>query len=159
MVLPSHLSWSSLIRDIQVHTTRVIPIRAIVLTTVALLILGLINVASTAAFYAITGLATVALYSSYLIPVVLIVMRRVYKQEIPFGPWHLGSWGLAINLFSIFYCAFVSIWMFFPAFIPVTALNMNYTSVVYGGTFIFSAVAWYSYGKATYSGPIKEVRE
>jgi len=121
--------------------------------------MGLINIASTAAFYAITGLATVALYTTYLIPLVLLVMRRFSKQEIPFGPWHLGSWGLAINMFSIIYSAFVSIWMFFPASIPVTALNMNYTSVVYGGTFIFSAVAWFSYGKLTYNGPIKEVRE
>lgn len=142
-----------------VHSTRALPIRAIVLTTVFLLLIGLINIGSTAAFYAITGLATVALYTSYLIPVVLLVMRRLKGQEIPFGPWHLGRYGLAINLFSIVYSAFISIWMFFPAFIPVTAVNMNYTSVVYGGTFICSAAAWFIYGKKTYDGPVKEVRE
>lgn len=66
---------------------------------------------------------------------------------------------MPINTFAIFYSAFVSIWMFFPAFIPVTALNMNYTSVVYGGTFLFSAVAWFWYGKSTYRGPLKEVQD
>ena len=86
-------------------------------------------------------------------------MRRVHKQEIPFGPWQLGSWGIYINCFSLFYSVFVSFWLFFPSYIPVTALNMNYTVVVYGGTFIFSSLAWYTYGKASYRGPLKEVQE
>ncbi|OBT91591.1 hypothetical protein VE01_10363 [Pseudogymnoascus verrucosus] len=142
-----------------VHSTRHIPIRSIILTAATLLVLGLINIASTAAFYAITGLATVALYSTYIVPIALLVVRRLSGDEIPFGPWHLGRWGMPLNIFSLVYALFVSIWMFFPAFVPVTAVNMNYTSVVYGGTFIFSAVAWYAYGKTTYLGPIKEVRE
>jgi choline transport protein len=101
----------------------------------------------------------VALYSTYIVPIALLVVRRLSGDEIPFGPWHLGRWGMPLNIFSLVYALFVSIWMFFPAFVPVTAVNMNYTSVVYGGTFIFSAVAWYTYGKTTYLGPIKEVRE
>jgi len=130
-----------------------------VLTTIALLALGLINIASTAAFFAITGLATVALYTSYILSISLLVLRRVHKQEIPFGPWQLGSLGIYVNCFSLIYSLFVSFWLFFPNFIPVTALNMNYTVLVYGGTFIFSSLAWFFYGKATYRGPLKEVVE
>ena len=42
---------------------------------------------------------------------------------------------------------------------PVTAENMNYASLVFGGAMIFSGIAWYVYGKDRYHGPTSELAE
>jgi choline transport protein len=54
------LPWSKGLSH--VNSGRAIPINAIAVTTVITMLLGLINIGSTAAFYALVGVATVALY-------------------------------------------------------------------------------------------------
>ena len=143
----------------RVDKRRAVPINAVAVTTVILLLLGLINIGSTTAFYAIVGLATVALYFTYLMPVALLLIRRLKGDEIVFGPWKLGKLGLPINLFSVVYTIFTSLFMFFPSFIPVTATNFNWTVVVFVAALMFSGVSWIVYGKGIYRGPIKEMVE
>jgi choline transport protein len=122
-------------------------------------VLSLINIASTAAFNAIVGLATVALYFTYLMPIIMLVIRRINGDHIRFGPWKLGSLGLWINLFAIVYTVVTSIFLFFPSFIPVTPLNMNWSSAVFAATLLISLISWFVYGRRTYAGPLKEVED
>lgn len=139
-----------------VNQRRAIPINSILVTTVLLLLLGLINIWNTNAFLAIAGVATLALYFTYLMPVALLLMRRLRGDEIRFGPWKLGRWGLAINLFSVCYTIFTSLFMVFPAIIPVTVENFNWTSVVFIGTLAISGVSWLAFGRKSFTGPIRE---
>lgn len=141
----------------RVNQRRAIPINSILVTTVFLLLLGLINIWNTSAFSAIAGVATVALYFTYLMPVALLLMRRLKGDEIRFGPFKLGRWGLATNLFSVCYTIFISIFMFFPGAIPVTLKNFNWTSVVFVGTLLISAVSWLTFGRKSFTGPIQEM--
>ena len=141
----------------RVNSGKAIPMNAIILTTVAAMLLGLINIGSSAAFYAIVGVTTVALYFTYMMPIIMLTIKRMRGEHIAFGPWRLGKWGLPINIFSIVYSIFISIFMFFPAFIPVTSLNMNYAVVVFFGFVLISASWWFIRGHSQYRGPVKEM--
>ncbi|KAI9843986.1 MAG: hypothetical protein M1838_002392 [Thelocarpon superellum] len=134
-----------------------IPIRAIMLSACIVFVLGLVNIGSTTAFNAIISLATVALYVSYVIPIILLAMRRLSGEPIRFGPFSLGRYGLATNIFAIIYSIFIAIFLFFPPVQPVTSANMNYSSVMFGGVLIIAMISWFVYGKRIYRGPIDEV--
>ena len=134
-----------------------IPIRTIILVSMVVALLGLINIASTTAFNAITSLSTLALYISYLIPVVLLVIKKVQGQHIPYGPWKLGRFGLLINIFAIAYGVFIVIFLPFPPAIPVTPTTMNYSSPVLGLVICFALGYWFVKGRRQYAGPLREI--
>ena len=136
-----------------------LPIRAIGLITVILFALGLINVGSSTAFNGIISITLVGQYISYVLPIILMVMRRFGKKHIPFGPWTLGRYGLPINCCSIIFSMVVIIFMVFPPYQPVSAQNMNYASVVLGTAIMISAVSWFTVGRKVYAGPVREVIE
>ncbi|RMD40943.1 hypothetical protein DV735_g4217, partial [Chaetothyriales sp. CBS 134920] len=142
-----------------VNSERAVPINAIAFTTVCTMLLGLINIISTAAFYGIVGVTTVALYFTYMMPIIMLVIRRLRGEYIAFGPWRLRKWGLPINIFSLCYSVFISIFMFFPAFIPVTPLNMNWSVVVFFGIVLLAMLCWFIYGRRTFRGPMAAVTQ
>ena len=144
---------------LQVNKHYMIPVRAIILVTVVALLLGLINIGSSTAFNALTSLALLGHYASYLLPITLLVMRRLGRKEIPWGPWTLGRWGLPINLFSIAYSVLLIVFMVFPPYQPVDAKNMNYSSLIFGAAMLVSLVLWFGYGRRVYGGPVREVIE
>ena len=136
-----------------------IPIRAILFVTFIAAILGLINIGSTTAFHAIISLALIGHYSSYLLPTLLLVIRRFNKKEIPFGPWSLEKWGLWVNFAAICYLVIIITFMVFPPYQPVTADNLNYAGPIFGLSLVVSFVFWFVYGRKLYHGPVQEVIE
>ena len=134
-----------------------IPVRAITLVTLIAGLLGLVNLGSSTAFNALTSLSLIGHYTSYLLPITLLVLRRFGKKEIPWGPWTLGRWGLPINLVSMAYSILLIVFMVFPPYQPVRAENMNYASVIFGAATIVSTVLWFVYGRKTYRGPAREI--
>ncbi|KAL8926893.1 MAG: hypothetical protein Q9208_002702 [Pyrenodesmia sp. 3 TL-2023] len=136
-----------------------IPVRAIILVTVIACLLGLVNIGSAIAFHALTSLALVAHYTSYLLPITLLVLRRFGKTEIPWGPWTLGRWGLPINLFAMAYSFLLIVFMVLPQYQPVSVANMNYASPIFGVAMLVSIILWFVYGKKAYWGPVREVIE
>ncbi|KAJ9298651.1 hypothetical protein DTO271G3_3618 [Paecilomyces variotii] len=146
-------------RIAHIDQKRALPVTAVMVTAGMLLLLGLINIGNTAAFSAIVGLATVALYFTYMMPIILLVIRRLRGDSIHFGPWRLGRFGLWVNLFSIVYLVFTSFFMFFPSTIPVTTENFNWTSVVFLAVLAISFISYWTYGRRLYRGPVKEVAD
>ncbi|KAL8653802.1 MAG: hypothetical protein Q9210_001884 [Variospora velana] len=136
-----------------------IPTRAILLVTFTACLLGLVNIGSPIAFHALTSLALIGHYTSYLLPITLLVVRRFGKKEVPWGPWTLGRWGLPINLFAMAYSILLIGFMLLPPYQPVNAGNMNYASLIFGAAMMMSIVLWFVYGKKTYWGPVREVIE
>ena len=136
-----------------------IPVRAIILVTVTACLLGLVNIGSATAFNALTSLALIGHYTSYLLPITLLALRRLGRSEIPWGPWTLGRWGMPVNLASIVYSTVLIVFMVFPPYQPVTADNMNYASVIFGSAILASIALWFAYGKKVYWGPVREVIE
>jgi len=136
-----------------------VPFRAIGLVSATVVILSLINIASTTALTAMLALSTQTLYVSYMIPIILVVMKRFRKEPIAFGPWTLGRWGMPVNIFAIAFGTFVIIFAPFPPILPVTADNMNYAGPVFGGLLVLLLIYWVISGRHTFTGPLKELLE
>ncbi|KAK5133339.1 hypothetical protein LTR08_007864 [Meristemomyces frigidus] len=133
-----------------------IPIRAIALVSIIIMLLSLINIGSSIALNAILSLSTLALYVSYLIPIILLVMKRLRKEHIDFGPFKLGRLGLWINLYAIAFAVYIVIFLPFPAATPVTAESMNYAGPVFIGFVLIALIDWFVRGRKYYVGPMQE---
>ena len=127
------------------------------LVTLIVMLLNLINLGSTTAFFAILSLNTLALYISYIIPMVFLVMTKLRGDHIPYGPFRLGRWGLPINIFAIIYAIFIAIFLPFPAFVPVTAVTMNYAGPIMGFVILFALADWFVSGKKRFQVPVHPV--
>lgn len=142
----------------RVDAKRGIPTVSVVVTTIFLALLGLLNIASTTAFNAILSLAVVGLYISYLIPVVAILWRRIRLPDtLVYGPFKLGKFGILADVISILYTVFTCVFLLFPPYQPVSALNFNYASVVLSAVLIFSAFYWFWRGRKVYVGPAIQI--
>lgn len=124
------------------------------------MILGLINLGSTTAFNAMVSLALLGQYTTYVLPTIFILVRRIHPgKNIPFGPWELGRWGIPINLFTIAFSFLTIAFNVLPPYFPVDADNMNYAGVVFGAALLICGLLWIFLGQKHYAGPIKEVME
>jgi hypothetical protein len=82
-----------------------------------------------------------------------MIRKRLLREEIPFGPWNLGKYGLAVNIYALLYTAMVTVFSFFPQETPVTATSMNWSSAVFGGCIIFGLIFWVIRGRKQWKGP------
>lgn len=132
-----------------------IPIRCLWLVSIVVVLLSLINIGSSAAFNAILSLSAIALYFSYLVPIVFLVIKRFRApHEIHWGPFRLGKWGLPVNLFAIVWAVYLIIFLPFPSTLPVTKENMNYAAPVFLGVVFFAIVDWCFRGRFKWDGPV-----
>ncbi|KAJ7855017.1 amino acid permease [Mycena olivaceomarginata] len=138
------------------------PLRAIWLSTIFSILPGLLDLASPAAANAIFSLTAIALDLSYIIP---IFLRRVFENhpDVKFkpGPFYMGPGvlGWAANIACISWTLFVCVIFSFPTLKPVTALNMNYASVITVGVMFLSLVWYFLHAHKHYKGPTSNVRE
>ncbi|KAF4971710.1 hypothetical protein FSARC_1509 [Fusarium sarcochroum] len=139
----------------KVDKRRDIPTIATLVVTVLLMLLGLINIGSTTAFNAILSLAVVGLQISYLMPVLLVLWRRIRSpQSLIWGPFRLGRAGFLVNLIAAVYLIFTSVFSLFPPYQPVTPENMNYAPLVLGATLLFGLVYWPLSARKKYAGAL-----
>lgn len=156
----------------EVGKTSQVPFRAIMLSVVIQMLLGLINIASATAFNAFVNSAAVTLYISYvsapygvinallltlqslqITPVVLGVLKRHRGEHIPYGPFQLGRWRNIINYTAIVYTFFTSFFLFWPSYIDPTAETMNWSIALVGGMLVFAVFWWFVHGRKTFVGP------
>lgn len=137
-----------------VHPKLRVPLNSLWLVTIVMVLLSLINIGSTTAFYGIISLSLLALYLSYVIPIVFIVLRKLSGQRIVYGPWNLGRWGLVINLFAIFYGIFIIVFLPFPPTLPTTVGNLNWSGPVLGFVILFALADWFVSGRKRFRVPM-----
>lgn len=73
---------------------------------------------------AIVSLTEAGLFLSYLIPIILLMIRKIKGETIRYGPWKMGPVGVAVNGFSVVFLVLSVFFSFFPPAIPVTAVTM-----------------------------------
>ena len=129
------------------------PVYAQLATAVIETLLACIYLGSSTAFGAFIAAFTVLIAASYgaaIIPHLLT--RRRYVRP---GPFYMkGYWG---ELCLAFGSAYIVVWIVifcFPFTLPVTAQNMNYTSVIFGGITILMGLWWLVDARKRYKGPI-----
>jgi choline transport protein len=136
-----------------------VPFRSIGLVCFIVILLSLINIASTTALSAVLALSTCSLYISYIIPITLLVIRRLDKTNPPirWGPWTMGPrLGLVVNIYAIVFGIFIVIFVPFPTELPVSADNMNYAGPVFGLMAILLVIDWVVRGRNRFTGPLKD---
>jgi choline transport protein len=133
---------------------REIPVVSLLCSTFVVILLGALNIASTTAFAAILSLTIVGLNLSYLMPIILLIYRRVFTPSLlVYGPFKLGKFGVFVNFLSIAFLVFTSIFLLFPTVMPVTPQNMNYASTVLGGVLVLVTIDYYFRARKSYTGP------
>jgi len=134
-----------------------VPFRAIGLVSATVIVLSLINIASTTALTAMFALTTISLYISYIIPIVCLLIKRFRNEPITFGPWNLGRYGLAVNLYAVIYGTFIVIFVPFPPYLPVSLENMNYCAPVFLVVLLLLLLDWSVRGRNKFKGPLNEL--
>ncbi|KAJ9613138.1 hypothetical protein H2200_003079 [Cladophialophora chaetospira] len=131
-----------------------IPLNSLLLITFIVMLLQLINIGSTTAFFAILSLNTLALYLSYILPILFLITHKFRGLSIPYGPFRLPrGTGLPINVFAVCYAVFIVIWLPFPSVVPVDAQTMNYGGPVMGAVILFALVDWVVGGRRRFRVP------
>jgi choline transport protein len=156
-----------------VSTRSQVPFRAIMLSVVIQVLLGLINIGSSAAFLAFVNAAAATLYITYvkilvvelclnsplisssvqITPVILGVLKRRRGEHIPYGPFQLGKYRNVINGVAIVYTLFTTFFLLWPATAHPDASSMNWTIVLIGGVLTFSGFWWFVEGRKSFVGP------
>ncbi|OAV93043.1 hypothetical protein PTTG_02839 [Puccinia triticina 1-1 BBBD Race 1] len=133
-----------------------IPFRAVWLIILVSLFFGSLDFVSTVAVNAVFSICTIALDSSYAIP---IAMKMIFKNhpDVNYkpGPFTLGNgiimW--TINSISVLWVIFISIILAFPMVQPVTTENMNYSSIITVTVIVFASTWYYLHAFKWYKGP------
>lgn len=134
-----------------------VPLNAIAITSTITCLLSLINIGSATVFNAFVSLSVAGFFGSYLIPFSLFLYVRIrHPDRVPPGPWNLGRYGVFVNAFAIVWGTVIMFFSFWPSSVPVTAMTMNWSSVLYSAVVIFAVGFWWVHGRRVYKGPVVE---
>ena len=130
-----------------VDKTLGVPVWALVLTTVVQMLLGLINLGSSSAFTAFVSVGVIALAVSYAIPIAISLFWD-RRHGVSQARWNCGPIiGPIANVVAIAWISFEVVLFSMPSALPVTAITMNYASVVLVGFLAISAVWYFVYAR------------
>lgn len=114
---------------------------ALILVTIVQMLLGLINLGSTSAFTAFVSVGVQALALAYSVPIAVSLLTK--REQVLKARWNLGNIiGPIVNVIALVWIAFELVLFSMPTALPVTAVSMNYASVVLVGFGAIAAV-WY----------------
>lgn len=154
-----------------------IPILAIAATTVIAYLLAFIILGSSTAFNDIVSLSVVGLFGSYFKVAALLLWRRlkgdikpyvanssnrgltnVPGADLTWGPWRVpGVLGTITNAFAVVYLVIIFFFSLWPPGNHPTAATMNYSSLMLGGTMLFSVVYYWVWARKVYDGPVIQI--
>jgi len=130
------------------------PIRTVWLACTLSFILGLPSLGSSVAFAAATSIATIGLYISYGIP---ILLRVIYRDQFVRGPFHLGKFSYPVALGAVLWILFISIAFILPQANPVNSQTFNYSIVAVGIVISYSFGFWLLSARKWFKGPVKQI--
>ncbi|KAH7411641.1 amino acid/polyamine transporter I [Phaeosphaeria sp. MPI-PUGE-AT-0046c] len=137
-----------------------LPLNAIAVTALISLLLALLNLGSSVAFYALTGLTVSGFYSAFMISASIMLWRRltIPHSQIAWGPFRLGYLGTPITVVALVYSFIGWFFSFWP---PVAGASLNvqtfnWSMVVYFSVVTIALVYWFLRARHTYTGPKME---
>ncbi|KAL6824596.1 amino acid/polyamine transporter I [Trichoderma sp. SZMC 28015] len=136
----------------RVHPKLGLPLNALILTSVVVIIFGLIFLGSSSAFNAIISASVVTLDLSYGLPIAVNCLQG--RRKLPERKWVLPSWfGWTADIISLSYIALTTVLFVFPPVLPVTGSNMNYCIVAFAIIIAISLFQWIIDGRKNFTGP------
>ncbi|KAF8345043.1 APC amino acid permease [Amanita rubescens] len=131
------------------------PIRTVWLACTLSFILGLPSLGSSVAFAAATSIATIGLYISYGIPILLRIMNR---QDFEKGPFHLGVFSIPVAVTAVAWIAFITIVFILPQINPVNSQTLNYAVVAVGIVVAYCIGFWILSARKWFTGPVRQIK-
>ncbi|KPM43793.1 hypothetical protein AK830_g2741 [Neonectria ditissima] len=129
-----------------------VPTNALLLTWASISVICLIYVGNATAYYGISSACTVALILSYGFPLFINAVWGFEHCTIPRGIFTLGRWHRPIAVVGLAWCTYITIFLSFPTYYPVSAANMNYAAPVTAFGLLMAVISWFAYGKSNYIG-------
>ena len=100
-----------------------VPVNAIILAATFQAVLACIFIGNTTAFNAFIALSTVGINLSYCLPVFLYLVYGRWYLKPEKGPFNLGRFGPFINFVAVCWTLFLTIFLMFPSYQPVTPVS------------------------------------
>lgn len=116
------------------------PIRTIWLAVTLAFILALPSLGSIVAFAAATSIATIGLYLSYGMP---ILIGLIYHKNFKKGPFNLRAFSRPVAIVACLWIGFITIIFCLPNVNPVTSQTLNYTPVAVGIVCLWTFGTWF----------------
>lgn len=139
----------------RVHPKLNVPVESLILLTIVQALLGLINLGSSSAFTAFVSVGVIALQVAYLPPIVMSMLNR--RTEVGKAKVRMPNpIGWAVNTIAVVWILFECVLFSMPTALPVTAVSMNYASVVLVGFLTLAAIWWGIRARNVYKGPPEE---
>ncbi len=126
------------------------PTNAIWLAAGGALILGLPYLWNSAAYFAVTSIATIGLYIAYVTPTYL---RLRQGENFRRGPWHLGRWSYLIGWIAVIWVVIITILFMLPQVGPITVKTFNYAVVAVLVVIGFAGIYWLVSARHWFTGP------
>ncbi|KAL7815764.1 amino acid/polyamine transporter I [Trichoderma gracile] len=136
----------------RVHPKLGLPLNALILTSVVVIIFGLIFLGSSSAFNAIISASVVTLDLSYGLPIAVNCLQG--RRKLPERKWVLPGWfGWTADIIALSYIGLTTVLFVFPPVLPVTGSNMNYCIVAFAIIIAVSLFQWVIDGRKNFTGP------
>ncbi|CCC13422.1 unnamed protein product [Sordaria macrospora k-hell] len=134
------------------------PIRAVWLAAFLSFILALPSLGSEVAFAAATSIATIGLYLSYGLPILIGLFWHKNFTAMK-GPFNLGALSRPIAGAACLWICFITVVFCLPTANPVTSQTLNYTVVAVGIIAVGAIGSWVVWARRWFTGPAAEVAE
>ncbi|KAL2171537.1 hypothetical protein VTG60DRAFT_2370 [Thermothelomyces hinnuleus] len=134
------------------------PTRAVWLAATLSFILALPSLGSEVAFSAATSIATIGLYISYGLPVLIGLICHKSFMAMK-GPFNLGVLSRPVAAATCLWIGFITVVFCLPTANPVTSQTFNYTAVAVGIVGAFAVGLWVFWAHRWFTGPSAEVSE
>jgi len=134
------------------------PVRTIWLAATLAFILGLPSLGSSVAFAAATSIATIGLYISYGLPIMIgLIWHRSFVAMK--GPFNLRVFSRPIAAAACGWIICITVVFCLPTANPVTSTSLNYSVVAVGIVFVGAMAAWIVSARKWFVGPAHEIAE
>lgn len=130
------------------------PIRTVWLAATLSFLLAIPSLGSTVAFSAATSIATIGLYISYGIPILIGIIWPSNFQKGPFNLRFASRW---IGLVAVLWIGFISIIFCLPTANPVDSQTLNYTPVAVGIVLVWALGSWFLWARRWFTGPVRQI--
>jgi amino acid permease (GABA permease) len=126
------------------------PTNAIWLGAGGAFILGLPWLWNSAAYFAVTSIATIGLYIAYVTPTYLRLRQGESFQR---GPWHLGRRSYAIGWTAVVWVVLIAILFMLPQFGPIGWKTFNYAPIAVAVVIGYAGIYWLVSARKWFTGP------